>query len=162
MVYLLGEIIKKFLILILLSLSLYAKSIANYISLGYSSASIVNSGNGFNIGWGFNKVSESDFYWGILFDYESVTINNSSVTGFNGDLQVGITPLQKVSIFAVGSALTQSALNTTGYGFGYGIGGNIEIINNIDISIGHKVYAMTNKYQEYDYKTTSINLIYKF
>ena len=149
-------------LVILLSLLLYAKDTTSSLMLGYSSATLDQNGNGYNLGYGINKFKSNSIYWGILFNYESIKIDNSSISGFSGDLQLGYTLLDKFSIYTIGSALTQNIESINGVGFGYGVGINYKINNLYSISCYHKIYNMTSKYNEYDYKTSSINLKYHF
>ena len=144
------------------SLALYAKPLSNYVTLGLSYASLHESANGFNIGYGFYKVSDNSFCWGLAFEYESAKIDKNAVNGFSADLHIGMAVSQRVNIFAIGGALTQNALDTTAYGFGTGLGASVALQEHFELTLHHKLYNMTNKFQTYNYKSSSVNLRYKF
>lgn len=147
----------------LLSITASAET-TNFIKIGTAQHTIgAENGTGYNIGYGITKITNKNILIGIDFNLDSAKINKESLTNYSGDLKVGYSFLnKKLGVYTIGSALQQSFNNLSGYGFGYGVGVNYKIFNNIFIVAEHKTYSMTNKYTDYDYKNTGVYLQYNF
>lgn len=150
---------KKLLLSSILSIS--ALMADTYIQVGSNNQTFKSeSATGFNIGYGFTNATDKNIYLGIGFNLDYAKLNEKALTNFSGDLKVGYR-YKDLSIYALGSALQQSYI-VNGYGFGAGGGLEYRFTQKAAISLEHKSYDMTNKYEDYDYKQTALYLKYHF
>lgn len=149
----------KFLLLFsLFTLSLSASSIKSHINLGLNNSTIdSHSGTGFDISYGGSIVWENKFFAAFDFNYGQVDIDNKTANNYGGDLKLGYK-YHNIALYAIGSGIEQSYLNTNGAGFGYGGGVEYTPFKHIGFGLDYKTYSMVSSIQEYDFDVTKAYL----
>lgn len=122
---------------------------------------------GYTIGIGMTRYFESDFLFGVDFDftYADIEFNgrDRDLYGYGADLRLGYAFMDNdLSVYAIGSALRQTIGNTTGAGFGYGFGGDYHITNSMALALEYKTYDITTDKASTDYDFESVNGSLKF
>ena len=155
---------KKILLMALLLSSITYAQTTQYIKIGANQHKIEeNTGTGIAIGWGVTKTTQNNLLLGVDFnlDYAS-DIEGKSFSAYSGDVKLGYAFFnQKLGVYAIGSAMQQSYVNT-GYGFGYGGGVSYKLLDSLSIICEYKTYSMTNTASTYDYDSLGGYLQYNF
>ena len=155
---------KKFLLgsaLVLLTTTAFAD---NNFYIGGDSSKIENeTAKEFTIGYGVNNVKDDrkGLYWAINMEYGYIKLDSEHGYNVSGDLDLGLSPLDNLSVYGIISCLIQN-INTEAYGFGYGAGVEYDFSKKISTSLDYKTYNMNYDLGDYDYDKFGLSLKYKF
>lgn len=142
----------------LITLYLYAGSITSHINIGANNSTIdSHSGNGFDISYGGSIVWENGICGAFDFSYGQADIDNETANNYGGDLKLGYK-YRDIALYAIGSGIEQSYLNTNGSGFGYGGGVEYTPFKHIGFGLDYKTYSMTSSKKEYDFEVAKAYL----
>jgi hypothetical protein len=151
-------ILKYLFLLSFLTLSLYANKISQHINLGANNTTIDSqSGNGFDIAFGASVVWENGIFGAFDFNYSQADINNKTTNNYGGDLKLGYKH-RDIALYAIGTGVKQSYLNTSGAGFGYGTGAEFTPFKHIGFGLDYKTYSMISSEKKYDFEVTKAYL----
>lgn len=145
-------------ILFLSTLSLYAGSVTSHINIGVNNSTIdSHSGNGFDISYGASIIWKNRIFAAFDLNYGQADINNKTANNYGGDLKVGYK-YSDIALYAIGSGIEQSYLNTNGAGFGYGGGVEYTPFKRIGFGLDYKTYSMISSKKEYDFEVAKAYL----
>ncbi|MDD4950500.1 outer membrane beta-barrel protein [Sulfuricurvum sp.] len=116
----------------------------------------------YEIGYGVSGCFDSGLMLGIEFNVGGANTPKETTYNYSGDMRVGFSPIKNTSVYAIGSAMTQSYKNTTGYGFGYGGGMEYRFNNSFATAVEYKTFSMTTKVGDYDFDSTQLKMKYTF
>ena len=115
----------------------------------------------YEIGYGVSGYFDSGVMLGIDFNFGAANTAKETTYNYGADMKVGFSPIKNASIYAIGSAMSQSYLSTNGYGFGGGAGVEYRF-NAFATAVEYKTFSMTTKIGDYDFDSTQLKVKYTF
>jgi hypothetical protein len=116
----------------------------------------------YEIGYGVSAYFDSELMLGVDFNFGAANTTHDTTYNYGADAKVGFSPIKNASVYAIGSAMSQSYANTTGYGFGYGTGIEYRFNNSFATAVEYKTYSMTSKVGDYDFDSSQLKVKYTF
>lgn len=155
---------KKLTYLFLLFSSLSYAQLLQYVSLGVSQSEIVDEKNkGYIFNYGVSVHQEKSIYGAFEAKIEKSEHKNKRVSSYGGNIKFGYTPIDKFSLYAIGSLMAQNIFNTRTSGFGYGGGLEYRIFDSFAINYEYITHRMIHaKARDYDYSISSVGVKYLF
>ena len=115
----------------------------------------------YEIGYGVSGYFDSGLMLGVDFNFGAANTTKETTYNYGADMKVGFSPIKNTSVYAIGSAMSQSYASTTGYGFGGG--GGVEYrFNSFAIAVEYKTFSMTTKVGDYDFDSSQLKVKYTF
>jgi hypothetical protein len=147
---------------LVLTTALSAETIKD-IHVGASSTDLDNQTNtAYNIGYGVTKHTDSGIALGVSFDLGMISTDTEDIYQYGGDLKIGYT-YRDLSVYALGSVLSQDLAGGTGLGFGYGAEIEYRITESFAASAQYKTYDMELEgVTPYDFSSSTMNVKYTF
>jgi len=115
----------------------------------------------YEIGYGVSGYFDNSFMLGVEFNFGAANTTHETTYNYGADAKVGFSPIKDASVYAIGSAMSQSYANTTGYGFGVGAGVEYRF-NAFATAVEYKTFSMTTKIGDYDFDSTQLKVKYTF
>lgn len=115
----------------------------------------------YEIGYGVSGYFDSGIILGVDFNFGAANTAKEITYNYGADMKVGFSSIKNASVYAIGSAMSQSYANTTGYGFGGGAGMEYRF-NAFATAVEYKSYSMTTKVGDYDFDSTQLKVKYIF
>lgn len=116
----------------------------------------------YEIGYGVSGYFDSGLMFGVDFNFGTANTTKETTYNYGADMKVGFSPIKNASVYAIGSVMSQSYANTTGYGFGYGGGMEYRFNNSFATALEYKTFSMITKVGDYDFDSTQLKVKYTF
>lgn len=116
----------------------------------------------YEIGYGVSGYFDTGLMLGVDFNFGAANTAKETTYNYGADMKLGFSPIKNTSVYAIGSAMSQSYANTTGYGFGYGAGIEYRFNNSFATAVEYKTYSMTTKVGDYDFDSSQLKVKYTF
>ena len=151
---------KNIIFILFVTLSLCQADLIRELKFGVGEIGVKNTrSTSYTIAFGATKYTDNSFLFGLALNLTKGDITlakkKESMYSFCTDIKAGYALFgQKVSLYALGSALSNSTRSQQSYGFGYGAGVGYRLSDNVALSLEYKTHRLSSdKVQDYDYET---------
>lgn len=151
---------KKVLFVLCVCLTLSQANLVRELKLGIGQIEAKGStSTSYTAAFSATHYSENDFLFGIAVNLSKGDLTlidkKENMYSFSTDIKAGYALFaQRISLYALASAISNSTKSQESYGFGYGAGVGYRLFDNFSLSAEYKTHRLSSdKVEDYDYET---------